>query len=70
VIFICCFYINKMMTERHGKKMTELQPVVVKIPTAVLVEIEGVVETGRYANRSEFIRAAIRKLLDGERRVR
>jgi len=54
------------MTEEVEKKISGLIPVAVKLPVDLVSAIDRVVATGRYANRSEFVRAAIRTLLDKE----
>jgi len=56
-----------MMTDVIEEKI-ELVPVAVKLPHELVVAIENAVASGRYANRSEFIRAALRLLLDKEKR--
>jgi Arc/MetJ-type ribon-helix-helix transcriptional regulator len=40
--------------------------VTVKLPESYLEIIDGLVDLGRYASRGEFIRTAVRKLIDEE----
>jgi len=40
--------------------------VTVKLPEGYLEIIDGLVDLGRYASRGEFIRTAVRKLIDEE----
>jgi len=54
------------MTEEVENKIGGLIPVAVKLTVDLVSAIDGVVATGRYANRTEFIRAAVRLLLDKE----
>ncbi|MCX2818684.1 ribbon-helix-helix domain-containing protein [Haladaptatus sp. F3-133] len=49
--------------------MTEkLKPVQARVPESVEDELDRLVESGRYASRSEAIREALRKLLAEESR--
>jgi len=56
------------MTDTMEEKISGLVPVTMKLPIELVAAIEKVVATGRYANRSEFVRAAVRLLLDKEGR--
>jgi len=56
------------MTEEVEKKISGLIPVAVKLTVDLISAIDGVIATGRYANRSEFVRAAVRALLNKEGR--
>lgn len=47
----------------------ELKPVQARIPENVEDELDRLVESGRYASRSEAIREALRKLLAEESRA-
>jgi Arc/MetJ-type ribon-helix-helix transcriptional regulator len=40
--------------------------VTVKLPEQILEEIDRLVDEGRYANRSDFIRMAVREMLNKE----
>jgi len=45
---------------------TDLRIVSVKIPVVYLDMIDDLIRNGKYVSRSEFIRTAIRKLLEKE----
>ena len=53
------------MGEEKGKKegREELKLVSVKIPAGMLNQIQELIDMGRYVNKSEFIRSAIRNEL-------
>jgi len=56
------------MTEEVEEKISTLVPVAVKLSSNLLMAIDDIVATGRYASRSEFVRAAVRLLLNREKR--
>ena len=50
------------------KKREELKIIAVKLPIGMLEQIDDLIRAGRYVNRSEFIRNAIRNELAKARR--
>jgi Arc/MetJ-type ribon-helix-helix transcriptional regulator len=48
--------------------MTRLKMVTLKLPEEMVKAIDELIRAGRYATRSEFIRAAIREKLEEELR--